>query len=203
MITGECWPLPRLWSCLALGVAGSAAAQSYPDKPIKMVVPFPPGGPIDTMARLVAQHLSVSLGQQVIVENRPGAGSTLGSRSVATADPDGYTLLFGSSGSLAVAPALYASLDFNPTKVFAPIASVSLLPQVFVVANSVPANTVAGIHRPRQGQSGQIELRRRSRHAAASAEHAVQGKGRHRHRLYPLQGRPPSRSRTSSADARK
>ena len=128
---------------LALRFAGSATAQSYPDKQIKMVVPFPPGGPIDTMARLVAQHLSTSLGQQVIVENRPGAGSTLGSRSVATADPDGYTLLFGSSGSLAVAPALYASLDFNPTKVFAPIASVSLLPQVFVVANSVPANTVA------------------------------------------------------------
>ena len=130
---------------LAFGFASAAAAQSqsYPDKPIKMVVPFPPGGPIDTMGRLIAQHLSVSLGQQVIVENRPGAGSTLGSRSVASADADGYTLLFGSSGSLAVAPALYASLDFNPTKVFAPIAAVSLLPQVFVVANSVPANTVA------------------------------------------------------------
>jgi tripartite-type tricarboxylate transporter receptor subunit TctC len=127
---------------LAFGFAGAAAAQSYPDKPIKMVVPFPPGGPIDTMARLVGQHLSVSLGQQVVIENRPGAGSTLGSRSVATADPDGYTLLFGSSGSLAVAPALYASLDFNPTKVFAPIAAVSLLPHVFVVANSVPATTV-------------------------------------------------------------
>ena len=128
---------------LALGIAGPATAQSYPDKPIRMVVPFPPGGPIDTMARLVAQHLSVSLGQQAIVENRPGAGSTLGSRSVATADPDGYTLLFGSSGSLAVAPALYAGLEFDPTKVFAPIASVSLLPQVFVVANSVPATSVA------------------------------------------------------------
>ena len=127
---------------LALAVAGPATAQSYPDKPIKMVVPFPPGGPIDTMARLVAQHLSVSLGQQVIVENWPGAGSTIGSKSVATADADGYTLLFGSSGSLAVAPALYASLDFNPTKVFAPIAAVSLLPHVFVVANSVPATTV-------------------------------------------------------------
>jgi len=127
---------------LAFGFAGAAAAQSYPDKPIKMVVPFPPGGPIDTMGRLIAQHLSVSLGQQVIVENRPGAGSTLGSRSVASADADGYTLLFGSSGSLAVAPALYANLEFNPTKVFAPIAAVSLLPHVFVVANSVPATTV-------------------------------------------------------------
>src|SRR4051794_31244640 len=69
---------------------------SWPDKPIRLIVPFPPGGPIDTMARVVAHHLSAALGQQVIVEDRPGAGSTLGTKSVAIADPDGYTLLFGS-----------------------------------------------------------------------------------------------------------
>src|SRR5438067_8940362 len=120
-----------------------AAAQSYPDKPIKMVVPFPPGGPIDTMGRLVAQHLTASLGQQVVIDNRPGAGSTIGTKAVANADPDGYTLLFGSSGSLAVAPGLYSSFDVDPRKAFAAVATVALLPHVFVVAPSVPARTVA------------------------------------------------------------
>jgi len=130
---------------LMLGVAAlsPAAAQSYPDKPIKLIVPYPPGGPIDTMGRLVAHDLSAGLGQQVVIENRPGAGSTIGTKSVATADPDGYTLLFGSSGSLAVAPALYGNFDVDPRKAFAPIATVALLPHVFVVAPAVPANTVA------------------------------------------------------------
>ena len=125
-----------------IGIATNVRAQSYPDKPIKLVVPFPPGGPIDTMARLVAQGMSSNLGQQVIVENRPGAGSTIGSKAVASADPDGYTLLFGSSGSLGVAPALYANLGLDPLKSFAPVASVSLLPHVVVVPASVPAKTV-------------------------------------------------------------
>src|SRR5215471_12303885 len=89
---------------LCLLAVGPAAAQSYPTRLIKMIVPFPPGGPIDTMARLVAHELSARLAQEVVVENRPGAGSTLGSRAAASADADGYTLLFGSSGSLAVAP---------------------------------------------------------------------------------------------------
>jgi len=125
-----------------IGIATNVRAQSYPDKPIKLVVPFPPGGPIDTMARLVAQGMSSNLGQQVIVENRPGAGSTIGSKAVASADPDGYTLLFGSSGSLGVAPALYANAGLDPVKSFAPVASVSLLPHVVVVPASLPAKTV-------------------------------------------------------------
>src|SRR5207253_903148 len=87
---------------VAVLAAGPAAAQVYPDKPIKMIVPFPPGGPIDTMGRLIGQHLSSTLGQQVVVENRAGAGATIGSKAVAGAEADGYTLLFGSSGSLAV-----------------------------------------------------------------------------------------------------
>ena len=122
--------------------AGPSASQNYPNHVIKMIVPFPPGGPIDTMARIVAHELSARLGQEVVVDNRPGAGSTLGSKAAAGADPDGYTLLFGSSGSLAVAPALYAKLNIDPLKLFAPVASVSLLPHVFVVAPSVPAKTV-------------------------------------------------------------
>ena len=122
--------------------AGPAASQDYPNHVIKMIVPFPPGGPIDTMARIVAHELSARLGQEVVVDNRPGAGSTLGSKAAAGADPDGYTLLFGSSGSLAVAPALYAKLHIDPLKLFTPVASVSLLPHVLVVGPSVPAKTV-------------------------------------------------------------
>ena len=120
-----------------------ASAQSYPDKPIKMIVPFPPGGPIDTMARLTGQQMASALGQQVIVENRPGAGSTIGYKAAASADPDGYTLLFGSSGSLGVAPALYPSLDIDPLKHFTTVATTSLLPHIMVVGPDVPAKTVA------------------------------------------------------------
>ncbi len=128
---------------LGAGLATSASAQTYPDKPIKMIVPFPPGGPIDTMARLTGAQMSASLGQQVVVENRPGAGSTIGFKAAAAADPDGYTLLFGSSGSLGVAPALYPSLDVDPLKHFTTVATTSLLPHIMVVGPDVPAKTVA------------------------------------------------------------
>src|SRR6516165_9640548 len=99
----------------------AADAQPYPSRPIKMIVPFPPGGPIDVMARVVVQRLSVSLGQ-VIIDNRPGAGGTLGSRAAAMAEPDGYTLLFGSTTTLAAAPALYSNAGYDPLKSFAPVA---------------------------------------------------------------------------------
>ena len=128
------------WLCLV--AADPATSQQYPTRLIKMIVPFPPGGPIDTMGRLVAHELASRLGQEVIIENRVGAGSTLGSKAAASAEPDGYTLMFGSSGSLAVAPALYAKLNIEPLKMFAPVASVALLPHVFVVRPAVPANTV-------------------------------------------------------------
>src|SRR5215475_10599830 len=131
-----------LATCFCLFAVSPAAAQRYPSRVIKMIVPFPPGGPIDTMARLVALELSARLAQEVVVENRPGAGSTLGSRAAASADADGYTLLFGSSGSLAVAPALYQKLNIDPLKWFAPVASVALLPHVFVVGPAMPAESV-------------------------------------------------------------
>src|SRR5262249_52020484 len=131
-----------LASCFCLFVVGPAAAQHYPNRVIKMIVPFPPGGPIDTMARLVAHGLSTRLAQEVVVENRPGAGSTLGSKAAASAEPDGYTLLFGSSGSLAVAPALYALRNIDPLQLCARVAAVWLLPLVCVVAPAVPANSV-------------------------------------------------------------
>jgi tripartite-type tricarboxylate transporter receptor subunit TctC len=133
-----------LAACFCLLAVDPAASQHYPSRTIKMIVPFPPGGPIDTMARLVAHELSVRLAQEVVVENRPGAGSTLGSKAAASAEADGYTLLFGSSGSLAVAPALYAKVNIDPLKLFTPVASVSLLPHVFVVGPSMPAKSGQG-----------------------------------------------------------
>ena len=123
-------------------IAKVAAQQKYPDRPVKMIVPFPPGGPIDTMARMTAQQLSARLGQQMVVENRAGGGSTIATKDVAGATPDGYTLMFGSSGSLAIAPALYSSLGLDPRKAFETIATVALLPHVFVINNDVPAKTV-------------------------------------------------------------
>ena len=132
-----------LSAIIAVALASSASAQTYPDKPIKLIVPFAAGGPIDTMARFVAQPLSARLGQTVIVENRPGGGGTIGTRAVAAAEPDGYTLLFGSSGTLAVAPALYASLDYDPQRSFAPVASAAILPMLLAVRPDLPARTVA------------------------------------------------------------
>jgi tripartite-type tricarboxylate transporter receptor subunit TctC len=122
-------------------LAGSAFAQSYPSRVIKMIVPFSPGGQPDTIARLVAQHLSASVGT-TIIDNRPGANTMIGTKAAAAAEPDGHTLLFGSSTSLAIAPALKGG-EYDPVKSFAPIAMVSSAPFILVVGPSVPTKTVA------------------------------------------------------------
>jgi tripartite-type tricarboxylate transporter receptor subunit TctC len=127
---------------VVLTAAAPVAAQSYPSKPIKMIVPFPPGGPIDVMGRLVAERMTQALGQNVIIENRPGAGATIGSRAVAAAEPDGYTLLFGSSGSLAVTPALLKNAGYDPIKSFVPVAMVSSGALLLAANPSVPGKTV-------------------------------------------------------------
>ena len=125
----------------AVAAANPAAAQPYPNRPIKLIVPFPPGGPVDVMARLVAQRLSQSLGP-IIIDNRPGAGGTIGAKSAAAADPDGYTLLFGSSTTLAASPALYKNLGYDPIASFTPVAMISSVPFALVVAPAFPARTV-------------------------------------------------------------
>ena len=120
-----------------------AAAQAYPNRPIRVIVPFPAGGPPDTLARLVGNDISARLGQTVVIDNRPGAGATIGTRVAANAEPDGYTLLFASTTSLSIGPALFKNLDYDPIKSFAPVASVSLGAMVVSVNANVPANTVA------------------------------------------------------------
>jgi len=117
-------------------------AQNYPSKPIRLVVPFGPGGPTDVAARIVAQVVQSALGQSVVIENRPGAGGAVGSRSVASAEPDGYTLLIGTSATLGVVPALMKNPGYDPIKSFAPVAKVADSTPVLVAPATFPASSV-------------------------------------------------------------
>jgi tripartite-type tricarboxylate transporter receptor subunit TctC len=119
-----------------------AAAQPYPNRPIHLVVGFPPGGINDIVARIVGQKMSESLGQAVVVENRAGAGGTIGADWVSKAKPDGYALLLGSVSNLAMAPSLYGSLPYDPTKDFAPVALVAAAPNIMVVNPDFPVHSV-------------------------------------------------------------
>ncbi len=119
-----------------------ALAQDYPSKPIRLIVPFPPGGPTDIVGRLVAQEMEKGLGQAVVVENRPGAGGTVGSSAAASAPADGYTLLYGSTSTLAIAPSLYRNLAYDPRSAFVPVSLVSRGPIVVAVNAQVPARTL-------------------------------------------------------------
>jgi tripartite-type tricarboxylate transporter receptor subunit TctC len=138
-----------------LGAAGTALAQQYPNKPIKLVVPFPPAGATDVLGRAIAQKLSEGLGQPVVVENRPGAGSTIGTDLVAKAAPDGYTLLLA-SGSIAIAANLYNKLGFDVIKSFVPISMVGHVPHMLVVHPSVPANSVKELIALAKTRPGQL-----------------------------------------------
>jgi tripartite-type tricarboxylate transporter receptor subunit TctC len=123
--------------------AATARAADYPVKPITLVVPFPPGGGVDAMARVVGQKLSEAFKQQVIIDNRGGAGGTLGTKAVIKAEPDGYTLLLGHTGTISINPALYVNAGLDPRKDFAPIGLVASLPVALLAHPSFPAKTIA------------------------------------------------------------
>ena len=125
------------------GSLGAARAQSYPNRTITMVVPFPPGGSTSIVGRIIADKMSELLGQSIVVDNRGGAGGTVGSKSVAKSDPDGYTLLLGYTGTLAIAPSLYRNAGYDPRKDFEPIGMIGSSPSSLVVHPSFPAKTVA------------------------------------------------------------
>lgn len=130
-------------SGLALTLAGTGAqAQNWPSQNIRLIVPFPPGGSTDVLARKLGEGLRASLGQTVVVENRPGAGGTIGSDFVAKSPADGYTLLMGVTGSHGVAPSLYPNLPYQPTRDFAPVSLLVSTPLVLVVNPSVEAKTL-------------------------------------------------------------
>ncbi|WP_130392992.1 Bug family tripartite tricarboxylate transporter substrate binding protein [Cupriavidus agavae] len=130
--------------CMAVLMHGGVAraAASYPTKPIRLIVPFPAGGPTDGMARLIGQHLSQQLGQPVVVDNRGGAGGTIATEAAAAASPDGYTLFFSTTGTLAINPSLYRSLKVDPVKAFDAVGSVASTTNVLVVPNSLPAGNI-------------------------------------------------------------
>ena len=144
---------------LTLAAIGPVAAQTYPTRLIKIVAPFPAGGPTDVLARLMADELSTALGQPVMVENRPGgAGGTLGVRVVAGADPDGYTLLLSNLGSLTITPSIYRNLDYDPIRSFAPIAILTASPMVLVVNPAVPANSMQELVAYAKANPGKINF---------------------------------------------
>jgi len=141
---------------LASAWASEATAQTYPAKPIRLVIPFPPGGGTDTVGRILADKLSPALGQQVIVDNRAGAGGRIGTELVARAPPDGYTLLLGSDSTMIAAPVIYAKLSYDPRKDFAPITLLATTAYMLLVHPSVPARSVRELLRVAKSQPGRL-----------------------------------------------
>lgn len=141
-----------------LALTAPGAAQNYPDRVVRIVNPYPPGGSVDVMARLLAQKLGENLGQQFIVENRSGGGGNTGSDSVAKAEPDGYTLLFTAPGPLTVNQTLYSKLTFDPATDFAPIALFATAPIVLIVNPGVPANNVQELIALARKEPGKINF---------------------------------------------
>jgi len=138
-----------------LAVASTAGAQTFPSKPVKLLVGFPAGGPIDVQARFLAQKLTASLGQPVVVENRPGADGVVASNSVAKAEPDGHTLLLASIG-FATVPSLHSDLPYDPAKDFAPVIYSAHGPMVLAVGPEVPAKTMAELFELARAKPGQL-----------------------------------------------
>jgi len=133
----------RLVAAAALAVAcGAAVAQPYPAKPVRLVVPFPPGGSTDLVGRIIGQQLAESTGQQFVIDNRGGAGGTIGVEHVARAAPDGYTLVLGHIGTFGSGPSLYSKLPYDPVRDFAPIGLVGGVSNLAVVHPSLPVKTV-------------------------------------------------------------
>ncbi len=128
---------------IVAAMAGPGAwAQSYPNKPVKLIIPFPPGGNTDVLGRLMAQKLSEVFGQQFFVENRAGAGSVIGAEAAARSAADGYTIFFGTTGSLASQPALQPKIPYDPVKSFAPISALAAAPVVVMVGAGMPVNSL-------------------------------------------------------------
>jgi len=136
----------NFWGCCLAGMAlavcaGLAQAQAYPVKPVRMIIAFPPGGPTDILARVTAQKLSEQLGQQVLVDNKPGAGGNIGAEQAARAQPDGYTIFYNTS-AIVIGPALYAKVNYDTLKDFAPVILTAAIPMVLMVNPNLSARSV-------------------------------------------------------------
>ena len=143
---------------LAPGVVQPGWAQTYPNRTVRLIIPFPAGGPVDVMGRLIAAALSQSIGQQVICDNRPGAGSTIAGREVARAEPDGYTLLLGSAATLAIGPAVFKNIGYDPITSFTPVGFISNVPYVMVAGPKAPAKSVQDVIAYAKANPGKLNL---------------------------------------------
>ena len=138
--------------------ASAANAQEFPTRPITLIVPFPPGGSTSVMARIVAERMAVALGQQIVVDNRGGAGGTLAARAFVHAAPDGYTIFLGYSGTIAIGPSLYLNAGFDPRKDFAPIGLIASAPAVLVVHPSFAPRSVAELIALAKAKPGEVNF---------------------------------------------
>jgi len=144
-------------ACVLAAACGASAAD-YPTRIVTLIVPYPPGGGVDAMARVVAAKLTDTLKQQVVVENKPGGGGTIGTRAVAKAAPDGYTLLLGHTGTISINPSLYVNLGMNPRKDFAPIGLIASMPVALLAHPSFPAKTIADFIALAKKDPGKLNL---------------------------------------------
>ena len=152
----RCAVLTALIAAVSPGAA-PAAAQTYPSRPITLVVPFPPGGSATIIARIIADKMSEGLGQQIVVDNRGGAGGSIAARQVAKSAPDGATLLLAFTGTLAVSPLIFANVGYDPRKDFAGIGLIGMAPSVLAVHPSVPARSVADLVGIAKAEPGKIQ----------------------------------------------
>ena len=162
--------LARLAGAFVLSAATLAFAQGYPAKPIRIIVPFAPGGNVDITARLVAPGLSEALGQPVVVENKPGAGGTIGADQVAKSPADGYTLLMGSNSTFSVAPSLYPRNPYNPLADFAPVIMIASAPFVLVVNPNLAAKSARELVAQAKASPGKLTM---SSAGTGSSNHLV------------------------------
>jgi len=140
--------VPITRRCFSLGLAGAglmagtANADDYPSRPIRLIVPYAPGGGADAIGRIIAKRVSETIGQPIVIENRGGAGAILGTEAVKNADPDGYTLLVGQSGPISINPAVYKNLRYDPVRDFAPVTMTTAYPYILVINSRLPAQTL-------------------------------------------------------------
>lgn len=142
----------------ALHAVAAVAADTYPVKPVRLIVPFPPGGPADALARIVGDRLSASLGQSVVVDNRPGAAGNIGMELAAKSAADGYTLVLAPAGNLTVNPSLYRSVPYDVSRDFAPVTVIAAVPNILVVNPAVPAQNLAELIRYAKANPGRLNF---------------------------------------------
>lgn len=159
MISKRSFASALLAACCGLAAICPASAQTYPTRAIKIVIPFPAGGPTDVLARLLADKMSPMLGQNIIIESRPGgAGGMVGAKAVAGSDPDGYTLLLSQVGALTISPSVNKAPDYDPLKLFAPVALAAISPQILAVTPGLPVKSVAELIAYAKANPGKVNF---------------------------------------------